>query len=231
MQTAAFTLGDPGDYCLAPVAVAGGQERGRQATPDRRIEFEDVLSHHLPRFRRMAMRRLRNPEDAEDAVQDALLSAFKHLTRFEGRSQMSSWIMAIVINSVRVQLRRDLRRKMVSLDQGLEDHDWTTSDLLADPRPTAEQSLGQSEQCELVAKLTRKLPLSQRTALQLRHRDGLSLKQAAQALGVPEGTLKAQLARGRRKLAQLVAKAGRRGLGAPVAVAPPRGLGVAEATA
>jgi DNA-directed RNA polymerase specialized sigma24 family protein len=47
-------------------------------------------------------------------VQDALLSAFKHLARFEGRSQMSSWIMAIVINSVRVQLRRDGTR--VTLD-------------------------------------------------------------------------------------------------------------------
>jgi RNA polymerase sigma-70 factor (ECF subfamily) len=230
MQMPTFT---PGDYRLVPTAaVGGGEELGRQATPERRIEFEDVLSHHLPRFRQMAMRRLRNPEDAEDAVQDALLSAFKNLARFEGRARMSTWLMTIVINSARIELRRRRRRhQILSLDQELQDHHWTLLELLADPRPAAEQSLEHSELFELVAKLSQDLPLSQWTALQLRHRDGLSLKQAAQALGVPEGTLKAQLARGRRKLAQLVAKAGRRGLGAPVAVAPPRGLGVAEATA
>ena len=204
MQTPGFTFQDSS---LPPVAVAGAQEFNRQAGLEPRLEFEDVLSHHLPRFRRMAFRWLRNPEDAEDAVQDALLSAFKHIARFEGRAQMSSWLMAIVINSVRMQLRRRPRHKILSIDQDLEDSQWTIADMLADPRPTPEQMLEQSELCEIAARLARSLPLSQRTALQLRQRDGLSTKEAAEVLGVPEGTLKSQLARGRAKLTQRLRKA------------------------
>jgi RNA polymerase sigma factor (sigma-70 family) len=52
----------------------------------RRLEFEDLVARHLPSFRRLAMRWLGNSEDAEDVVQDALLSAFTNLARFEGRA-------------------------------------------------------------------------------------------------------------------------------------------------
>jgi RNA polymerase sigma-70 factor (ECF subfamily) len=54
----------------------------------------------------MAMRWLRNPEDAEDAVQDAMLSAFKHIARFDGRAQMLTWLTAIVINAVRSAVKQ-----------------------------------------------------------------------------------------------------------------------------
>src|SRR5262245_29077018 len=78
--------GDPGNMPAAISAsknstdtpvTAGGHGVRQQASPDRRREFDHVLSYALPRFRRMAMRWLRNPEDAEDAVQDAMLSAFR----------------------------------------------------------------------------------------------------------------------------------------------------------
>jgi RNA polymerase sigma-70 factor, ECF subfamily len=200
MQTLACTLWDG---FLPPVAVAGGQELSRQVSPKRRLEFEAVLSRNLPSFQRVAMRRLRNPEDAEDAVQDALLSAFKHIARFEGRAQMSTWVMAIVINAVRAQLRRRLRHTILPLDQPAQDGQFTISDLVADQRPTPEQTLEESERLKLVVKLTRSLPPSQRMAMQLRQRDdGLSMKEAAEVLGVPVGTLKAQLARGRVTLRQ-----------------------------
>jgi RNA polymerase sigma-70 factor (ECF subfamily) len=171
--------------------------------PDRRLEFENVLLRNLAGFQRVAMRWLRNPEDAEDAVQDAMLSAFRHIARFEGRAQMSTWVMAIVVNAVRAHLRRRLRNTVLPLDQPTPDGQLTISDLVADQRPTPEQTLEQCERLKLVVKLTRRLPPSQRMAMQLRHRDaGLSLKEAAEVLGVPVGTLKAQLARGRVTLRQ-----------------------------
>jgi DNA-directed RNA polymerase specialized sigma24 family protein len=74
------------------VAVAGGQDQSRQVSPERRLEFGDVLSRNLPGFQPVAVRWLRNPENAEDAVQDAMLSAFKHIARFERRAQMSTWV-------------------------------------------------------------------------------------------------------------------------------------------
>jgi RNA polymerase sigma-70 factor (ECF subfamily) len=172
-------------------------------SPERRLEFENVLSRNLPGFRRVAMRWLRNPEDAEDAVQDAMLSAFKHIARFEGRAQMSTWLMAILINAVRMQLRRRPRHTHLPLDQPTREGQRTISDLIADQRPTPDQTLEKCELLELVTKLTRSLPPSQRVAMELRQRDdGLSVKDAAEALGVPVGTLKAQLARGRVTLRQ-----------------------------
>jgi len=191
------------DSFLPPVAVAGGQERRTQVSLERRQEFETVLSRNLLGFQRVAMRRLRNPEDAEDAVQDAKLSAFKHIARFEGRAQMSTWVTAIVINAVRGQLRRRLRQTFLSLDQPAQDGQLTIGDLVADQRPKPEQTLAEYERLKLVVKLTRSLPPSQRMAMQLRQRDdGLSIKEAAEVLGVPVGTLKAQLARGRVTLRQ-----------------------------
>lgn len=205
MQTPAVTLGD--SWFPPVVAIAGGQEPNGEVSPERRVAFEDVLSHNLPRFQRMAMRWLRNPEDAEDAVQDAMLSAYKHIARFEGRAQMSTWLMAIVINAVRMQIRRRARHKAVALDQAQQDEPYTLAELIADPRPTPEQILGEWEIRTIILKVSRSLPPSQQAAIRLRQRDGLSIKEAAEVLGVPTGTLKARLARGRVTLTQRVRKA------------------------
>jgi len=192
-----------------PSSVAAGDTRrvSGEASPERLREFENILSHGLPRLRRMAMRWLRNPEDAEDAVQDALLSAFKNIARFEGRAQMSTWLMAIVTNALRMRLRRRPRHQILSLDEGPSDSQWTPGELLVDPGPTPEQSFEQCELREIVAKLICKLPASQRAALRLRQRDDFSIRSAAETLGVPVGTVKARLARGRAKLMERFHKA------------------------
>jgi RNA polymerase sigma-70 factor (ECF subfamily) len=152
---------------------------------------------------------LRNTEDAEDAVQDALLSAFKHIAQFEGRAQMSTWLNAIVTNAARMKLRRRPRCQMMSLDQVPEKCDCTISEMLADPRPTPERTAEQCQLSELVTELIGSLPRSQRAALRLRQRHDFSVREAAEALGVPVGTLKAQIARGRAKLIERLHKATR----------------------
>src|SRR5882757_3870760 len=173
VRTSSCTLRD---CSLPPMALATGQEPSAKASPDRRLEFEDVLSRNLPRFQRVAMRWLRNPEDAEDAVQDAMLSAFKNIARFEGRAQMATWVMAIVINAARAQLRRRLRHTLLPLDQPTQDGQFTILDLVADQRPTPEQTLEKYELLRLVIKLTGDLPPSQRVAMELRQTDdGLSV--------------------------------------------------------
>ena len=185
---------------LPPVTVAG--EHVSQANLERQGEFEEILSHSLPKFRRIALRRLRNPEDAEDAVQDAMLSAFRHIDRFNGRAQMTTWLTAILINAVRMQIRRRPRGQMISIDHRQDDHQPTLAETLADQRPTPEKTLEQSELRQLLARLTAALPAKQQAALRLRQRDGLSVKEAAKRLRVPEGTVKAHLTRGRVKLMQ-----------------------------
>src|ERR1700689_3201906 len=197
MQTSACTLQDG----LVPqVAIASAHEPSRQVSSERRMEFEDVLSRNLPGFRRVAMRWLRNPEDAEDAVQDAMLSASRHIAQFDGRAQMSTWLTAIVINAVRMQLRRRPRCQVMSLDHSPAQGAWTISEVISDPGPTPERTAEQRELFDLVMELAKKLPPSQRAALQLTQWEGLSIPNTAKALGVPEGTVKARLARGRAEL-------------------------------
>jgi RNA polymerase sigma-70 factor, ECF subfamily len=201
MQTLPQTLSDAG-----PSPTVG--LTGASPTPaihDRNLEFESLVARELPRFQRMAMRWLRNREDAEDAVQDAVLSAFVHIARFEGRARMSSWLMSIVINSVKMQLRKK-KRKMVPLDQILEDGLRTVADMLPDPGLNPEQSCQRSEVHKIMTHSVRELSKTQRTALQLFELQELSLKESAQMLGVPIGTVKAQLARGRGQLERKLKK-------------------------
>src|ERR1017187_5758402 len=75
-----------------------------------------VLSHRLPYLYRYAYRLLGNKTDAEDAVQDALLAAYKHLNQFRGDAQLSTWLNTIVINCSRMHLRKRSRYIHVSLD-------------------------------------------------------------------------------------------------------------------
>jgi len=199
------------DSAAPPVATRSRQEPTSQASQDVRMEFERIVSHRLPQFRRTAMRWLRNPEDAEDAVQDAMLSAYKHIGAFNGRARLSTWITAIVINSVRMQLRRRPRCQVLSLDQGPGEGKSSIAEFLADSRPTPEQTVERNVLRDLVARLTSSLSDSQRAALCLHLRDELSIRKAAETLGVPEGTLKAQLARGRAALTRRFQKvAGKR---------------------
>src|SRR5215468_11349400 len=77
----------------------------------------DVVNRHSPRFYRIAANRLSNMADAEDAVQDALLSALRHVQQFRGQAKMSTWLTTIVINSARMKLRKRLAWVQLALDQ------------------------------------------------------------------------------------------------------------------
>lgn len=105
--------------------------------------LQHVLSNCLPSLYRRAFRLLRNAADAEDAVQDALLAAYTHMDQFRGRSQMSTWLSAIVHNCARMQLRKRARRLHLPLEeQHAEAYELTVSQRLADQRPGPE---GESE--------------------------------------------------------------------------------------
>src|SRR5260370_22394002 len=103
------------DCSFLSMTAGGTPVVAHKASPERLHELDNVLSRALPRFRRIAMRWLGNHEDAEDAVQDAMLSAFKHIADFEGRAQMSTWLTAGVINPGRIQIPRRPRKPIPSL--------------------------------------------------------------------------------------------------------------------
>jgi RNA polymerase sigma-70 factor, ECF subfamily len=144
-------------------------------------EMQDVLSQHLPSFYKRAYRYLGNAADAEDAVQDALLSACRHLDQFKGQAKMSTWLTTIVINSALTTLRRRPRQTHTSLDERLgEDQKYCVSERLADCRPSPEDECVGSDLHGRFMQFIAELSPSLRKAYQLRDLDGLTTSEAAQ---------------------------------------------------
>src|SRR5882672_8659301 len=140
-------------------------------TPD----LSDVFSRYLPLLYRTAYRYLGNPADAEDAVQDALLSAYKHMDQFRGQAQISTWLVAIVNNCARMQLRKRPRQIHVSLSEQLGDEDgYTVSDRLAGRGPSPEEAYQEAELHEYIMQFAEELSPTLRKAFQLRDLDGLT---------------------------------------------------------
>jgi RNA polymerase sigma-70 factor (ECF subfamily) len=199
--------------------AAGEQRPQMRSNSANARQFDEVLSRYLPSFQRMAFRKLGNAADAEDAVQDALLSAYKHLDQFRGGAQMSTWLTTIVINSARMQLRKRSNHVQVSLDEPLDDEQQNfLSERIADDGPNPEDVCRESELHERVRQALSQMSVPLRRALQLRGVEGLTTHEAALILGVPDGTVKAQLTRARAKLRQLM----RRSLDAKPSSAPMR---------
>ena len=160
-----------------------------------------VLAYRFPYLYRYAYRLLGNKADAEDAVQDALLAAFKHLNQFRGDAQLSTWLTTIVINCARMHLRKRSRYIHVSLDSRIgEEREYPLSDTLVDHRPSPEDECHKAwANARLMESAARLSPILRRT-FHLRYVDHLSVCETARVLGVPIGTVKAQTARARAKV-------------------------------
>ena len=166
-------------------------------------ELQRVLSLYLPSFYRCALRVLGNRDDAEDAVQEALLAAHKHLHQFRGQSQMSTWLTTIVCNCARMQLRKRPRQVHVPLEEQFGGGEgYFIFEEVADARPSPEDECRESELTAHLRRCAAQLSPKLRRTFQLRVVDGLSTLETAQVLGVPLGTVKAQMARARAGIAQ-----------------------------
>lgn len=173
----------------------------------RRVEeLTEVVASHSPRFRRIALGHLRNDADAEDAVQDALLSALRHVDQFKGQSKMSTWLTTIVINSARMKLRQRPSQVQISLDGTDGEQNVSVADMLPDTRPGPEYAYREREIAETLGHAISRLSPTLRRTFQLRTVEGMSIRETAHLLGVPAGTVKARLARARMRLKRAVKK-------------------------
>lgn len=155
----------------------------------------------------VARRLVRDEEDARDVVQEACLSAFRSLGRFEGGCQLATWLHRIVVNCCLMRLRTRRRHPEEPIEELLPkfqadghqmDHpskDWNEPvDVLLQRR----------EVCALVQQSIDRLPETYRTALVLRDIEELSTEEAAGLLGITENALKIRLHRARQALRTLL---------------------------
>jgi RNA polymerase sigma-70 factor (ECF subfamily) len=181
-------------------ALLAGVRAGDEAA------FEQLLRVYGGRMLAVARRFLRNEEDARDVVQDAFLAAFKGIDRFEGHSQLGTWLHRIVVNTALQKVRSRQRKPEQSIDDllpayredGHRDHpDGPWHDSVAD-------ALERGETRALVRDAIDRLPEAYRTVLLLRDIEGLDSEETARLLGMNVAGVKSRLHRARQALRTLL---------------------------
>jgi RNA polymerase sigma-70 factor (ECF subfamily) len=168
--------------------------------------FEACLRTYCARLLMVARRILGNEEDAQDALQDAFLSAFKDIARFEGRSELGTWLHRIVVNAALLRLRSRQRHPERSIEDLLP-HFGEGEHQVDPPAPwkaTSETLVQQQESRELVRRCVDQLPDAYRNVLLLRDIEGMDTEETARLLCVSQGVVKTRLHRARQALRTLL---------------------------
>lgn len=166
-----------------------------------RESLDDLFASSSARLYQAAFRILSNPHDAEDAVQDSLLCAFRNLNKFRGNARFSTWLHRIAINSSLMRLRKRKCRRESPLEPVFTGEELVTPEIeLPSNDPNPEEQCARIEQQKILLEALLKLPGPFRTAIELCDLEGLPAKDAAQRLGVPLSTMKARLFRSRQAL-------------------------------
>ncbi|MHB1319243.1 MAG: sigma-70 family RNA polymerase sigma factor [Anaerolineae bacterium] len=164
--------------------------------------FNELVLRYQSQAYNLAYHLIKDPAAADDATQEAFLSAYRSLSHFRGGS-FRAWLLRIVANACYDELRRRRRQPKVSwADFG--DLDEEANPRLADPGPDPEESLQQQELRRVLERALGKLPEHQRITLMLIDSLGLSYEEAAQAMGIAVGTVKSRLARARGEMQELL---------------------------
>lgn len=153
-----------------------------------RHAFGELFLRHQRQLHRLARLTTRTPEDAEDALQDAMLSAHRGAGAFRHDAAVGSWLHRIVVNACLDRLRRIKAHPTVPLE-----------DVYAVADRTA-----QVETAMMVQRALMRLPVEQRAAVVAVDMQGYSVADTAALLGVAEGTVKSRCARARMRLAELL---------------------------
>ncbi|MFD8750619.1 RNA polymerase sigma factor SigM [Kitasatospora sp. NPDC059577] len=164
-----------------------------------REAFGLLVNRHRDRLWAVALRTLGDREEAADALQDALVSAFRAAAGFQGRSAVTTWLHRIVVNACLDRARRSATRRTTPLDE-----DPQRLDTLVGAAEPADSPVVRAELHREVTAALDELPVEQRAALVLVDMQGYPVAEAAELLGVPVGTVKSRCARGRARLLPLV---------------------------
>ena len=171
--------------------------------------YELIVRRFGGRLLATARRMLGNDEDAEDALQEALLSAFRHIDQFAGQSRLSTWLHRIVVNVVLMRMRSRKSRPERSIEELLprfvEDGHW--ADRIGGSEESSDVLLERGETRRLVRRCIAQLPESYRVVLTLRDIDELDTDETAALLAITPNAVKIRLHRARQALRALIERA------------------------
>jgi RNA polymerase sigma-70 factor, ECF subfamily len=183
-------------------SAATAESRADKEAAANRARFEDEALKHLDALYRTALRMTRNPSDAEDLVQDALVRAYRFYDRFEPGTNFRAWLFKILTNTYINSYRRKQGRPQESSLEDTEDFflynqlSGDEGERVTDVEDTVLDRLG----TDAIQRAIDQLPPQFRTTVQLSDVEGLSYAEIAEATGVAKGTVMSRLFRGRRLL-------------------------------
>jgi RNA polymerase sigma-70 factor (ECF subfamily) len=173
--------------------------------------FGEIVRRHRDRLWAVALRTTGDPEEAADALQDGLVSAFRRADSYRGDAAVTTWLHRIVVNACLDRMRRRKVRAAESLPDDLEAYAGRGSAVTGtDPAHPASETADPAdlalghEQRSLVLQALATLPAEQRAALVLVDMEGYPVDEAAAILGCAPGTVKSRCSRGRARLAPLL---------------------------
>jgi RNA polymerase sigma-70 factor (ECF subfamily) len=166
---------------------------GSDGDAEKARRFRDTALPHLDDVYTLARYLLRNGADADDAVQECYLRAFRHFDSFRGQA-IRPWLMAILRNVCRAEFARRARFTAADADAEVADD---VLPLWQEPDGTAESELIRAQDADRIRALLAELPLPFREAIVLRDINGLSYREIAEVIDAPIGTAMSRLARGR----------------------------------
>jgi RNA polymerase sigma-70 factor, ECF subfamily len=208
----------------APEGSPADAELLRRHVAGDRDAFGELFLRHRERLWAVAVRTLADPEEAADALQDAMISAFRRADSFRGDSAVTTWLHRIVVNACLDRIRRRAARPVTG------GADERTLDGLATGMARPDHSPDSDVSMDVLAAL-RMLPLDQQAALVLVDMLGYPVADASEVLGVSQGTVKSRCARGRARLLPRLAHLRSRGAGGPGGGAAGQGSRVARPAA
>jgi RNA polymerase sigma-70 factor (ECF subfamily) len=160
--------------------------------------FGEIVRRHRDRLWAVALRTLGDREEAADAVQDALVSAYRAAHTFRGQSAVTTWLHRITVNACLDRARKAASRKTSPVD------DTERMDQLLEPHESASAPAERNDLHRQLLEALATLPPDQRAALVLVDMQGYPVAEAARMLDVPTGTIKSRCARGRARLLPLL---------------------------
>lgn len=169
--------------------------------------FGILVQRHQDRLWRLCERMLGDPEEAREATQDVFLKAFQSCSRFDPRAKVFTWLYRIAVNHCLNRLRRRRRARFFSpaelSDRTPESDREDASHIFVEPGPDAERLALDRARWSRMARAIDSLPVNQRAVLTLVKLEGLSYRQAAEALSITEGAVESRLVRAMRRLSAL----------------------------
>jgi RNA polymerase sigma-70 factor, ECF subfamily len=168
-----------------------------QARQGNRTAFRHLVDAHARPLFHVCARITHDAAQAEDAVQEALLNAWRHLPEFDRRSSFRTWLHRIGVNAALEQLRRN-ERHVRGIDAGDADEDFLHA--IADPAAGPERHADADEMRRTTSRVLEDMSALERTAFVLRHSQGESLEDIAQTLSLSIGACKQAIFRAVRKL-------------------------------